>query len=178
MKAVVEQCTTINIGNLQTDIRKVINRDKPGSTEEEIYKFTEEELNKFRINNQSFKYTSIKNRLGGYRWFFLCEKCNNRALKLFLPPVTFQEYEHLFLCKACHKLLNESVMKANNNLYKKVIKPLRKLREIEEKLEKGHLQEKKIEELLNEYDRIEQEMKTTPEYRLYAFKKKRGIKVL
>jgi nitrate/nitrite-specific signal transduction histidine kinase len=68
-------------------------------------------------------------------------------------------------------------MRANNNLYKRVIKPLKKLRKIEEQLEKGHLQEKKIEELLNEYDTLDREMKTCPEYRLYAFKKKRGIKI-
>ena len=39
------------------------------------------------------------------------------------------------------------------------------------------LSEIKIEELLNEYDAIEQEMRNTPEYRLYAFRRKRGMNV-
>jgi hypothetical protein len=178
MKLVAEQCSIISASNLQKTIRKLIDQDDPTANEEEIFKYTEQEIQKFQVNNQSFFYTYIKNQLGGYRWFFLCEKCKQRVQKLFLPPENFPNYEHKYFCKKCHGLLNESVMKANNNLYKKVIKPLKRLREIETKLEKGHLQESKIEELLNEYDHIEQEMKTSPEYRLYAFKKKRGIKVL
>jgi nitrate/nitrite-specific signal transduction histidine kinase len=68
-------------------------------------------------------------------------------------------------------------MRANNTVYKKVVKPLKRLREIEEKLEKGHLTKGKVDELLNEYDALEKEMKDTHEYRLYAFKKKRGMKI-
>ena len=178
MKLVAEQCSIISISNLQKTIRKIINRNDPEASEDEIFKYTEQELQKFKVNDQPFEYTFIKNQLGGYRWFFVCEKCKGRAQKLFLPPEAYKTYTHQYLCKKCHGLLNESVMKSNNSLYKKVIKPLKKLRKIEEQLEKGHLQEKKIEELLNEYDTIDREMKTCPEYRLYAFKKKRGIKIL
>jgi len=177
MKLIAEQCSVISISNLQKTIRKIIDRDDPGASEEEIFKYTEEELLKFKVNDQTFQYNNMKNKLGGYRWFFTCDGCNNRVQKLFLPPEAFKDYKHQYLCKECHCLLNESVMKANNNLYKKVIRPLRKLRKIEEQLEKGHLQEKKIEDLLNEYDAIDREMKTSPEYRLYAFKKKRGMKI-
>jgi uncharacterized protein YlaI len=177
MKLVAEQCSVISISNLQKTIRKIINRDDPTASDEDIFKYTEEELLKFQVNNQTFQYTYMKNQLGGYRWFFICEGCKSRVQKLFLPPEVFKDYKQLYLCKECHNLLNESVMKANNNLYKKVIRPLRKLRKIEVQLEKGHLQEKKVEELLNEYDAIEREMKTCPEYRLYAFKKKRGMKI-
>jgi uncharacterized protein YlaI len=178
MKLFAEQCSIISASDLQRTIRKLIDRDDPTANEDEVLKYTEEELQKFQVNGQTFLYTNIKNQLGGYRWFFICEKCKNRVQKLFLPPEAFANYEHKYLCKECHGLLNESVMKANNNLYKKVIKPLKRLREIETKLERGHLQEKKVEDLLNEYDQIEQNMKTSPEYRLYAFKKKRGMKVV
>jgi uncharacterized protein YlaI len=177
MKLVAEQCSVISISNLQKTIRKIINRDDPTASEEEVFRYTEQELLKFKINDQTFQYNFMKNQLGGYRWFFFCGKCNSRVQKLFLPPEAYTNYEHKYLCKDCHDLLNESVMKANNNLYKRVIRPLRKLRKIEEQLEKGHIQEKKIEELLNEYDAIEKEMKSFPEYRLYAFRKKRGIKI-
>lgn len=178
MKLVAEQCTIISVSALQKEIRRLIDRDNPDSTEDEIFSFTENELKKFRINDQFFQYTYTKNHLGGYRWFFMCEKCNNRALKLFLPPEALKNYEHKYYCKDCHKLLNESVMKANNSMYQKVIRPLRQLKEIEKRIEKGHLTNKKIDELLNEYDEIEQELKTRPEYRYYTFKKKRGLNIL
>jgi hypothetical protein len=175
MRLVSEQCSAISISTLQKKIRKIVDQNSPDSTEEEIFKFTEEELKKFHVDSQNFSYTFIKNHLGGHRWFFVCEKCKGRVQKLFLPPETYPEYEHKYLCKNCHKLCNESVLKANNNIYKKVIRPLKKLHEIEEKLEKGHLTEKKVEELLNEYDAVEQIMKNCIEYRQYVFKKKRGV---
>jgi len=178
MKLVAEQCTIISISNLQREIRRVIDRDDSTANEDDVFKNTEQELKKFTVNGQKFQYTFIKNCLGGYRWFFICDKCNTRVQKLFLPPEAYTNYEHKYLCKACHSLLNESVMKANNNLYKKVIRPLRRLREIEGKLEKGHLTSQKVEELLNEYDKIESEIKSSPEYRHYAFKKKRGMNIL
>lgn len=178
MKLMIEQCSVISISALQKAVRNLIRKDQPFANEEETFRYTEEEFNKFHVNDQTFEYTYQKNQLGGYRWFFVCGKCKGRALKLFLPPEAFKEYEHMYYCKKCHKLLNESVLKAGSGLYRKVIRPLRRLREIEVKLEKGHLQEKKVEELLNEYDILEQEMKDCPEYRLYAFRKKRGMKIL
>jgi hypothetical protein len=57
-------------------------------------------------------------------------------------------------------------------MYTKVFRPLRKLQEIESKLEKGYLQPSKVEALLNEYDAIEAEMKKSVEYRLYSFRKR------
>lgn len=62
-----------------------------------------------------------------------------------------------------------------NKLYKKVTRPLKRMQEIRDKLERGHLTSKKIQELLDEYEKLEQEVKNCPEYRLYAFKKKQGI---
>ena len=178
MKLVAEQCTVVSISTLQKEIRKLINKNDSTANEEDVFNYTMVELNKFRINDQNFRYTYIKNKLGGYRWFFVCEKCEGRVLKLFLPPDAFTSYEHKYYCKECHSLLNESVMKANNSLYQKVIRPLRRLKEIELKLEKGHLTGQKVEELLNEYDKLEMELKSRPEYRHYAFKKKRGMNIL
>lgn len=177
MRLLSEQCSALNVNALQTAIRKLIDKDHSGATSEEVFQYTKEELDKFTVNNQKFEYTHLPNRLGGYRWFFLCDKCKSRCSKLFLPPEGVPNYTHLYLCKECHGLHNESVMRANNTVYKKVVKPLKRLREIEEKLEKGHLTKGKVDELLNEYDALEKEMKDTHEYRLYAFKKKRGMKI-
>jgi hypothetical protein len=173
----VEQCTCLNVSNLQGTIRKIANREDEEMSEQELFDFTKSELEKFTIDGNHFKFDHMKNVLGGYRWFFLCDKCGKRSVKLFLPPENCG-LEHRYLCKECHKLKNESVVKANNTLYKKVIRPLKRLREIEAKLERGHLTAEKTDELMNEYDAIEKEMKSTREYRLYAFKKKRGMNVL
>ena len=178
MKLVAEQCSVINISNLQKTVRRNLDLNNPDATDEEIFKYTEDELNKFQINGQGFSYTFMKNILGGYRWFFQCGKCRARVQKLFLPPEIFPGYERKYLCKECHNLCNESVLKAKNKIYRRVIQPLKKLQAIETKLEKGHLTEKKTVELLDEYDGIEQEMKNCLEYRQYVFKKKRGLKLI
>jgi hypothetical protein len=177
MTLCVEQCTSISCNTLQTNIRKMIDKDYPDSTEEEIFNYTLEELKGFKINEQTFDYVFIKNQLGGFRWFFVCPKCKNKANKLFLPPKEALGREQKYHCKRCHHLRNESVIMANNKLYRTVLKPLKRLRDIEKKLEIGHLKGDKVKEFLDEYERLEKEMRTTPEYRLYIFKKKRGMKI-
>lgn len=171
MKLVVENCSCITISSLQKAIRKMIDRDHPDSDEQEIFDFTKTELEKFSVNDQKFNYSYMKNKLGGYRWFFLCPKCGNRAMKLFLPPEGSQ-IELLYLCKECHGLQNRSAVMAKNNLYKKVLRPLKRLKQIEAMLEKGYLTGEKTQALLDEYDALENKMKETPEYRLYMFKQK------
>lgn len=177
MQLCVEQCNSISCSDLQSNIRKIIRKDYPDSSTQETFEHTQEELNKFSIDGQYFEYFSYPNQLGGYRWFFLCGKCHNKVNKLFLPPSQYEGYERLYLCKKCHHINNESVVRANNTLYKTVLKPQRKLRVIEKKLEVGHLRPEKIRELLDEYEALEREMRETPEYRLYLFKKKKNLNV-
>lgn len=173
-KITVEQCSSLSIAALQKAIRRTIERDYPGSTEQEVYSFTEEELKKFVINSQTFEYTSIKNILGGYRWFFICPKCKNRANKLFLPPEGLN-LERKYYCKNCHNIKNQSVLMGSNKVYKKVIRPLKRLKEIEDKISKGYLTNEAIQALLTEHEKIEDEIKSSTEYRLYLFKKKHGM---
>jgi superfamily II helicase len=155
----------------------MIDKEYPDSSSDEIFNYTQEELRKFQINGQIFEYIYMSNQLGGFRWFFICSKCKSKVNKLFLPPKEALGYDQKYYCKKCHKLKNESVIKANNKLYRSVLKPLKKLRDIEKKLEIGHLKPDKVKELLDEYDSLEKEMRSTPEYRLYVFKKKRGLKI-
>lgn len=173
----VEHCRSISCSTLQTSIRKLINKNYPGSPKEDIFNLTQEELRKFDINGQTFVFTHVENQLGGYRWFFLCGRCNRKVNKLFLPPKEAVALEQKYFCKKCHRLKNESVLRANNKLYKTVLRPLKLLRDIEKKLEIGHLRAEKVKELLDEYDVLEKSMRDSPEYRLYVFKKKRGLKV-
>jgi chaperonin cofactor prefoldin len=63
----------------------------------------------------------------------------------------------------------------SNKIYKKVTKPLKKLREIENKISKGYMTNDKVQALLNQHEAIENELKNSPEYRIYLFKKKHGL---
>ena len=127
----VEECTYIYIGTLQKSINRLIKRDHPNIPFEEKYKRVEEELKKFSVDDQTFEYTSINNYYGGYRWFFLCPRCKARSSKLFLPPSDRLDAEQRYLCKNCHKLVNECCVKHSNKMYSKVLKPLKRLKEIE-----------------------------------------------
>ena len=115
MNLCVEQCNSISCSDLQTSIRKIIKKEYPDSSIQETFEHTQEELKKFSIDGQYFEYSYYENQLGGYRWFFLCSKCHNKVNKLFLPPKVHTEFEQLYLCKNCHGLKNESVVRANNN---------------------------------------------------------------
>ena len=168
----VEKCSSINIFSLLKEVKKQLNRDYPDVGPEEYFKITMDELGRFAINGQQFEIIAIKNYLGGHRWFFACPKCGNKASKLFLPPLPG---EQKYYCKNCHKLKNQSALMGQNNIYKKVSRPLKRMKEIEDKIHRGHLKPDAIQRLLDEYDKLEKELKTSPEFRLYSFKKKHDM---
>jgi len=174
MQITVENCTSISINNLQKVIKKIIDRDYPDASDDEVYNFMLAELKKFSVNDQNFEYTAQTNYLGGHRWFFLCPRCNNRASKLFLPPSNSKK-ENKYLCKACHRLKNQSALMGQSSMYKKVTKPLKRLKEIEDKIAHGHLKPEKVQDLLNEYESLEKQLRESPEFRLYSFKKKHNL---
>ena len=170
---ILERCSSVDVCILQNTIKKEIDTNYPDASENEKLELMTQEFDNFRVNDQNFKYTYLKNHFGGYRWFFVCDKCGNKYRKLFLPPKEYVDLEQKYLCKECHNLYNESVISANKHMYKKVLAPLKKMQKIEKKLEKGYLRGEKIEELLNEYEQLEASMKSSTEYRLFAFRKKR-----
>ena len=49
------------------------------------------------------------------------------------------------------------------------------MREIENKIQRGHLTSEKVTDLLNEHDFLEKELKKSPEYRLFKFKKTHNL---
>lgn len=174
MSVTVESCTSVNIHVLQKALKKGIDRDYLEPTEDEVYTYTLQGLKGFKAGDQTFDYTAQKNYLGGYRWFFLCPKCKNRANKLFLPPLESNR-EHVYACKMCHKLKNQSALMSQNNLYRKVTRPLKMMKVLENRIAKGHLKVEKVQEMLDEYEKLEKQLKDAPEFRLYAFKKKHGL---
>jgi len=175
MRLTAEACSQINITDLQKKVRKVITRDYPESTEEEIYSHMANELKKFVVNGQAFEYSSQRTYLGGYRWYFICPKCKKRSNKLLLPPETLKDHEQLYQCKICHGIRNRSTSIGQSTLYQTVTKPLRRMKQIEDKIAIGHLTMDKVQDLLDEYETIEKGLKTSPEYRLYMFKRKHNM---
>jgi len=175
MKIALENCNSICVGKLQKAIRKTIRRDYPDASDEEVFQYTEKDLAAFTCNNQTFKFTSLKNKLGGYRWFFLCPHCGQRVSKLFLPPEPYGMVRE-YWCKTCHGLRNQSAILGQNKYYRTITRPLKRMKEIEERIARGHLSGDKTQELLNEYDTLEKDLKGSPEYRLYQFKRRHGMK--
>ena len=173
MQVTAESCIVLSINNLQKAIRITLNRDFPGADDQTIYEKTERELQKFSANDQFFSYKALKNHLGGYRWFFLCPKCGHQVTKLFLPPVGAKKREHTYQCKSCHRLKNQSSVMGQ--VYRNVTKPLKRMREIEDKLARGYIRKELVDGLLNEYETLEKELKDSPDYRLYAFKRKHNL---
>lgn len=174
MRVTVESCHQLRISDLQTRIRKIILRDWPESTEEEVYNHTLEELKKFTTNDQTFEYEAQRNYLGGYRWYFLCPKCKKRVNRMILPPEG-TSFEMKYLCKVCHGIRNTSVVMGQSAMYTKVTRPLKRMKEIEDRIAAGHLPMDKAKELMDEYDLLEGQLKAEPEYRLYMFKKRHGM---
>lgn len=175
MRLTLENCACLYVGTLQKTFKKKALKDNPDLQEEELYNDVQADLDEFTVNGQTFQYTSIRNRLGGHRWFFLCPKCTRRVSKLFLPPKG-NSLEQKYLCKNCHGLKNQSAVMGQNRIYRQVTKPLKRMRQIEKKLENGYLGSEQIKTLLDEYEAIENTMKNTPEYRLYVFKRTRNLK--
>lgn len=175
MRLTVENCSQVRINDLQKRVRKIIEKDWPDASIEESYDHTMEELKGFSVNGQTFEYESMRNHLGGHRWFFLCPKCNQRVNKLILPPEGIGGREKKYLCKTCHRIRNQSAVLGQNSMYQKVTRPLKRMKEIEDKIAVGHLTTDKVKELLDEYDALESQVKSEPDYRLYMFKKKHGL---
>jgi hypothetical protein len=173
-KVSLDDCSQLCISRLYGAVKKSVMKDydpKP----EEFVETIQQALSEFVVNNQTFEYDIFHNKVGRQRWYFKCPKCLQRTTKLFLPPEG-KGFEPKYLCKRCHSLKPRSTTMGPTHMYKYVYRPLKKLYTIERKLQKSRwLPSEKIELLLAEYKRIEEEMKKSPYYKLYEFKKKRGL---
>lgn len=172
----IESSVCFNVFNLIKKIKQNLINKYPDITEETLDDLVFKSLGNFKLNDQEFEFERISNNFGGSRWYIKCPKCNAQAMKLYLPS-KYKDREKRYLCKSCHKLKNLSVILGNTKRYKEVIKPLRKLEKIRSQLLKKGIKLEKAEELLNEYDKIEKELSSSPEYRLYKFQKQYGDNV-
>jgi hypothetical protein len=168
----VENCTVIHISKLQTLLKKQVKRDfLIDATSPDFFEKIYGELKKFKVNDQTFDFESDPNVYGGFRWFFLCPQCHKRALKLFLPPRESGK-EQLYLCKKCHNIKNRSVAQGTTKIYREFYRPLKRLRFIEKRLERGKPAKEDVKALLAEYEQLEKDLKNNSNYLLYAFREK------
>jgi hypothetical protein len=167
-----ESAIAFNFCNLVKKIKAHIEEQYPRDTVENINKRIGRNLKFFTINEQYFHYTSIPNYLGGERWYVLCPKCGKKSLKLYLP----KSLDRLpkYLCKECHRLKPSSLLLGNRRKYRVVTKPLKRLDIIKKKLLHQRLTPKEADELLEEYVDLENKLVSSPEYRLWKFKKEHG----
>ena len=49
------------------------------------------------------------------------------------------------------------------------------MREIEDRIARGHMKSEVTQELLTEYEILEKQLKDSPEFRLFSFKKKHNL---
>jgi hypothetical protein len=171
----LESANIFNFNNLVVKVKKNLQEKYPDIKGAEYIDLIHKTLNTFRLNNQKFEYNYIKNGFG-YKWFIQCPKCDKPSFKLYLP-VKAKDREQLYLCRMCHKLKHASLLLANSKRYKKVVKPLKQLERIRAQLLKRNHTNDRTKELLDEYERIEKELASSPEYRLWKFQKEHGIQI-
>jgi len=168
----VENIISFHFGPLIQNIKKELKERFPDihTQEDEFARLMLKNLKAFKLNNQSFEYIKVGNYLGGVRWFVSCPKCNKRALKLFLPPKN-SDREKRYLCKDCHSLKNTSALMGSTVKYKKVVRPLKQLERIRKVLLRKSMTPAKADPLLAAYERIEAELKDSPEHKLWKLQK-------
>ena len=170
----IESTTCFNFCNLLAKIRENIKKKYPDLKGKSYSDLTLKSLKTFKLNDQEFEFKGMDNYLGGVRWFVLCPECHRNSQKLFLPSA-HKDRKQLYLCKICHRLKNSSLLIGTSKRYKKVVKPLRHLEKIRAMLLKKNMTPEKAQPYLDEYKRIESELSSSPEYRLWRFQKEHGI---
>jgi len=167
----IETAACYNFAPLIKKIKDELKSKNRGLNHEDFTALMYKNLKEFSINGQKFEFAHQNNHLGGARWFVKCPKCGKHSFKLYLPTSATRR-EQLYLCKICHKLKNASSLMGASKKYRKVVKPLKTLERIKKSLLKKGMTPDKAAPLLDAYDKIEKELSSSPEYRLWKFQQK------
>lgn len=171
--ASVESTTCFNFQALAQRVKSSLKEKYTSIDADKFRDLMYKSLKMFKLNQQTFEYTYSTNHFGGEKWFVKCPKCGAPSQKLYLPTKLIDR-EQLYQCKNCHKLKNASLMLGSSRKYKKVVKPLKQLERLRVKLTNRAITPERAAPLLDEYERIERELNSSPEYRLYKFQKEHG----
>lgn len=169
----VESTTCFSFDDLLKRVKKDIKEKYPDINNEEFHDLIYKSMKSFKLNNQTFDYMSKESNLGGKRWYVKCPECGKPCLKLYLPT-QHKDREQIYKCQVCHRLKNMSVLLGASSKYKKVVKPMKQLERLRSQILKKSMTPAKAAPLLEEYERIEKELSSSPEYRLWKFQKKHG----
>lgn len=169
-----EAATVFIFSELATKIKNETRKRYPDLSDEKVKDLVLQSLKKFTLNDQNFEFVCSSNYLGGYRWYVICPKCGKQCIKLYLPQ-NFPGRDQKYYCKECHELRNSSTLMGATKKYKKVTRPLKKLEALKQKILRKGLSASRSKTLLDEYERLERELKTSPEYRLWEFKNKHSL---
>lgn len=171
---ICENTTSYKFSELFPKIKKSIKASFPDLTSEQEVHMVLEELKNFKINDQTFEVEHEQMPNGGLRWYVKCPKCLVRATLLYLPT-QLDDREQKYLCKYCHKLKTASLKYGSSIHYNKVQKPLKRLEKIKVVLLNKRLKPEVTKNLLDEYEKLERELNSSVEYRLYKFRKEHGV---
>ena len=166
-----ESAKCFSFSNLVNKVKKELKEKRPDIDDESFFDLMNRSLNTFKLNEQVFEYEHQKNHLGGFRWYIKCPKCGTKSLKLYLPE-NLEDREQIYACKKCHKLKNTSALMGATNKYQKVVKPLKKLEALKKQLLKKSMKPEKAQSLIDEYERIERSLESSPEYRHWKFQQR------
>lgn len=123
-------------------------------------------LGQFRAENgQSFAFSSLPNHLGGHRWLFSCPGCGRSCSKLFLP-VGADSYK----CSRCHGVKSPSALYGRSAVYTEVLRPVKEMARIMEKLRGGRLSEEEAQALVIRHEHLRQAVQSSPAYSRYLQK--------
>ena len=172
----VESTTCFNFYNLLSKVKKNLQTRFPEIKGDPFIQLMYKSLKTFKLGEQIFEYSFLRNNLGGVKWYIKCPKCGRDSYKLYLPTKS-NDREQSYLSMKCHKLKHASSILGNSKRYLKVVKPLKELEKIRAKLLKRNISNDKAKELLDEYERIEKELASSSEYRLWRFQKEHGVQL-
>lgn len=168
-----ESAKCFSFSNLIGKVKTELKEKHPGISNEILFGLVTKSLSTFKLNGQTFEYSSQDNYLGGNRWYIKCPMCGDKCLKLFLPD-NLEGRQPLYACKECHKLKNTSAILGTTSKYLNVIKPLKRLEGLKKQLLKKTMKPWRAQELIEEYERIERSLESSPEYRHWKFQQRFG----
>jgi len=168
-----ESMSCFNFTHLVKKVKRGLKSKYPDKSAEEIQDLTGKSLDNFKINDQAFEFHTMPNNFGGVRWYVKCPSCGVPCTKLYFPT-THKDREKRYLCKICHKLKNASLLMGGSKKYKKVVRPLKQLERIRSELMRKNMTPDRAKPLLDEYERLERELSSSSEYRLWKFQKQHG----
>ena len=170
----VESAHCLKVQNIVNAIKTSALDKNPDMSADNLQNLVGEQISSFKINNQEFKFSSSKNHLGGHRWYIHCPECGKKSLKLYKPEdEEGAEETKPYLCKECHNLKSPSSLHGPTRMYREVIRPLRRMKQIRERLDRP-ISSKKAAALVEEYEKLEKQLRESDQYKIYKFKVRNG----